>query len=160
MLRRLIQKGNAFFNIDWRVIPFQPVLYTFLLGASLRLTINKTTPPNFDLIAKDFYHIWLGMGIVGPLLGLWSWFWVIKRSGLKRFIGMWLRFASDITVLTMLLSYHVVTVHTNPITESRIFARYIVGAATMFVIILIIRDIWTLVITEKLAGRIHRGDNE
>lgn len=158
-IRRRIDQANAHFDAPWAVVRFQPILYLFLFGASIRLWFNDTAPPNFDdVIGHGFYGVWLGMAVTGPLLALLAWLLISKGSGRSRFIGIWTRTAADMIVLVVLLSYHVVTVTTNPANESRIFSRYMVGAATMFVIGTIIRDIWTLVITERLAGRIHRGD--
>jgi hypothetical protein len=55
----------------------------------------------FDVIAHDFYSIWLGMGILGPLLALLSWHFIENKRGIWGFRGMWLRIAADICVLTI-----------------------------------------------------------
>lgn len=146
----------------WPLIPFQPILYFFILGAVVRLWMNQSAPPAFDdVFAQGFYGAWLAMGIVGPLLALLSWWLVRTRAGRWRFLGMWTRFSSDIMVFTVLLSFHVVTIKSVlgvPPSESKIFARYMVGATLIFTLTLIVRDVWVLVVTERLAGRIHRGD--
>ena len=161
MRRQVIDTWDEFFSSPWRVIPFQPILYFFLWGAAVRLWANQSAPPNFDeVIAHGFYGVWLSMGIVGPVLALVSWYLIRKRTGRWRFLGMWARLAADITVSVVILAFHVVNVSTRSPTESRIFSRYLLGASLLFVLILIVRDLAALVLTERLAGRIHRGDNE
>jgi hypothetical protein len=161
MWHRLIQRGNAFFAKEWRIMAYQPVLYFFIWGASIRLAVNRSEPPNFDYISHDFYYIWLYLGVAGPLLALLSWHFVIHRSGKRRYIGMWLRLASDIMVFTNLLTFHIVNVATrSSISESKMFQRYIFGSVLLVCLLWIIRDLWTLFLTEKLAGRIHLGDDE
>lgn len=163
MWHRLVQRGNEFFKKEWRIMAYQPVLYFFVFGASIRLWHNNTTPPNFDVIAHDFYNIWLGMGIAGPLLALLSWHLIKNKRGIWGFRGMWLRIAADICVLANILSYHIALNNLNaPLVyaEGRIYSRYIVGSTIIMCLIWIIRDLWTLTVTEILASRIHSGKDE
>ena len=69
---------------------------------------------------------------------------------------MWFRFAADVGIFVMILSYHIVTVMTYSPDETRLFSRYIVGGAMVFVLALIIRDVWALVINNIRARRIRR----
>mgnify|MGYP003442067022 FL=1 len=69
---------------------------------------------------------------------------------------MWFRFAADIGVFVMILSYHITVVIVNPSNESRIFSRYVVAAAMVFVLGLIVRDAWALVINSIKARGIRR----
>lgn len=156
---RWIRRIDSYFGQDgWSLIAFQPILYLFILGAALRLWINQAEPPNFDKsIVQGFYPVWLALGVTGPLLTLLSWFLIQKCRGRATFIGLWVRLSGDIQVFTVLLTYHITVVTTFQIDEARIFSRYVVGASIMFTIALIIRDLWVLFITERLAMRIHRG---
>lgn len=134
---------------------YQPVLYLFMFSASVRLAINKTEPPKFDTVITDnFYVIWLLIGIFSPLMALASWIFIEKLSGRAVFMGMWMRLASDIGMLTVLLSYHLVTIKDGRI-EATVFSRYLMGSTMLFVVTLIIRDLWTIYIMEKLAAQIH-----
>lgn len=161
LLRRVISAWDSFFNDSWRLIPFQPILYLFILGASIRLWVNQGEPPSFEtIIARGTYGIWLFLGVTGPLVSLLSW-WMIRHSGRIRFLGFWARLSSDVMVFTAVLSYHIVTAITNrPLTESRIFARYLIGAILIFTLALIIRDLAAIVLVERVARRIHRGDKD
>lgn len=87
-----------------------------------------------------------------PPLFVLAW-WLIARSGRLTLAGMWLRLAADLGILTALVTWHVATVagRIPTHTESRIVSRYIVGATLVFVVALVIRDIWDLVKVERLA---------
>ena len=161
LLRRAISAWDSFFNNSWRLIPFQPILYFFLWGAAIRLWVNQDQPPNFeDVIAHGTYGVWLFLGIVGPPLSLLSWR-MIRQPGRIRFLGFWVRLSSDMMTFTTVLAYHIVTVLTyrNP-DEARIFSRYIIGSALAFMSFLIIRDLAAIVLVERVARRIHRGDKD
>ena len=132
---------------------YQPVLYFFVFGASIRLWHNETEPPNFkEAIADHFYGIWLSLGVFSPIIALISWFMIKIPSGRSTFVGMWVRLAADIGMFTNVLSYHLVTLDGK--TEEMIFSRYILGSTLLFVFSLIIRDLWTIYVMEKLARQI------
>ena len=152
-----VKRSNAYLTSDtWPAVRFQPMLYLFIWGATIRLALNKSEPPRFDVIAHDFYVVWLTLGIVGPMLELLAWWLIQKRAGRWRFMGMWLRLSADIQVATVMVSYHLVGVLDRNPSEAKIFARYMSSVAMLFVVVLVVRDIWTLVLTERMAGRIHR----
>lgn len=158
--KKLIELGNRYFSgRQWPLIPFQPILYLFIFGVAIRLWISDSPPPAFDQVVgtSAFYGFWLALGLIGPLLALLSWF-QIRAGGKKRFVGLWLRFAGDITVFANLISYHITVASTISPSEPRIYSRYIVGSALIFTLSLIVRDIWTLVLVERLAIRIHRDE--
>lgn len=156
---RWVRRVNSYITeSSWPAVRFQPILYFFLFGAALRLWREPSTPPSFDqVITPGFYEVWLGIGMGAPILSLVSWWLIHKRSGRTRYVGMWTRASADLLVFVYLLSFHIVTVKTFAPTEPRIFSRYIVGAATVFVIVLLVRDVWALMITERIAWRIRRG---
>lgn len=159
MTFKWILKGNAYFSSSWAAIRFQPILYLFMFGAGIRLWRKGTEPVAFEeILRSDLYGVWLGMVIVAPLGALLSWILIEKCSGRWRFIGMWIRLTSSIGALTVLMTYHAVSAfHQRDALETQIFARYMIGAILIFSCFLLVRDIWTLVITERMAGRIHRG---
>lgn len=156
---RWIRRIDTYFGQDgWSLIAFQPILYFFVCGAAIRLWANTSDVPlNFDdVVVCGFYPVWIAMGALGPIQALLSWYLIQKCRGTATFIGMWVRLGADIQVFTVILTYHIqATMRAG--TESMIFSRYMVGACMLFVIGLVIRDIWVLVITERLAKRIHRG---
>lgn len=153
-----VRRGNVYFNSGlWPAVRFQPTLYLFIWAASVRLAISQAEPPQFDVIAHNFYVVWLVLGIGGPVLSLLSWWLIEKRRAHWRYAGMWLRLSADIQVFTVMFSYHLVHVLDQNPSEAKVFGRYISAAAMAFVLMLIIRDVWTLVVTERVAVQIRRG---
>lgn len=156
--------NKYFIGKQWPLVPFQPILYLFIFSAAVRLWIDPDTPPAFGGIVVDeanadhFYDMWLLIGIMGPILSLVSWFMIAKGSGKTRFVGLWARFASDIMVATTITAYHITAAIVDNDSESRVYARYVQGGVLFFVLCLIVRDVWTLILTERIAGRIHRNE--
>lgn len=167
MKHSLIHWGNRFFDKSWRIIAFQPVLYLILWAAAIRLGLDHDDRQlSFDAIAPTgFYGVWITMGIICPMTSLLSWFLIQKRYGRQRFIGVWLRLASDVGVLTTIVAYHAAVImmilDDNDIDDEQyIYARYLQSATILFVAMLVIRDVWSLVIIERLARTIHYGEND
>ena len=157
---RWVRRVNSYITeSSWPAVRFQPILYFFLFGAALRLWREPSAPLNFDqVITPGFYEVWLGIGVGAPILSLLAWWLIHKRSGRARYVGMWTRTSADLLVFVYLLSFHIVSaLHSVNPSESKIFTRYILGAAITFVITLIGRDVWALMITERIAWRIRRG---
>lgn len=158
--RRAVDQGDLYYDKDWRTVVFQPLLYFFVFGASVRLAFVTTFEPihvHAVLPNAPFgYALWLALGIVGPILALHSWLF-IRHGGRLRIMGMWLRFSADVSVFTCLLTYHLAAVLTYAPTESRIFSRYVIGAVMIFVVELIVRDVWALRLVEQRARRMRRG---
>ena len=155
-----IRKTNVFLTVNiWRpVVLFQPILLFFMWGATVRLAVSDSPPPRFEKVSNFiwFYDMWLAMGIFYPMLALASWWMIEKCSGKVRFLGMWARLTSNIGLVTVMISFHLADVLRDKpdISESHIFSRYIMASALCFLCLLVVRDIWTLVLAEKLAKRI------
>lgn len=162
MTFKWIRRGNTYFASSWAAIRFQPILYLFMFGAAVRLRHKGTEPAVFEMVLRrDVYDTWLALAIFSPMVALAAWVMIEKRSGRWRFLGMWMRLAADIGAVTVMLSYHAVSAFSQrQAGETQIFARYMIGAILIFVCALMIRDIWTLIVTERLAGEIHRGDRQ
>ena len=149
-VRRLIQRYQA---DDWRPVFFQPVLALFMWGAALRLLVEQSAPPPFEkVVGVWFYNVWLALGLICPLLILAAWF-LIRRGERGIVMGMGLRLAGDIGLFTMLMSYHMTVVTIIPISETRLFSRYIVAAVMVFTLELIVRDILAMALVEQTWRR-------
>jgi len=142
--------------VKWRGVigrprpSFRPLLFLFLFGASIRLWALDMTPVAVDdLFGAGTYQVWLAIGIVSPLLALLAWWLIHYRRGAQRYRGLWFRFAADSGMFTAILAYHLAVVAANPLTESRIYSRYIVGAAMVYMLNLLLSDIVSLFVVEK-----------
>jgi len=138
---------------------FQPVLSFFIFGVTIRLWFNQTEPPNLkDHVSENFYGIWLLLGAFSPILLLCAWLLIKRTSGRWIFVGTWLRLAADIGIFTNVITYHLVSLDGR--TESILYSRYIIGSVLFFCVMIIVRDIWTIIATEKLATQIHSESNQ
>ena len=71
-------------------------------------------------------------------------------------VGMWTRLAADVGQFVALLVFHLATAFSEgwP-NETHAYTRYVFAAAMAFVLLLIVRDVWALTVTNNLAGRIR-----
>ena len=159
-----VLRTNRYLLSDaWPAIRFQPILYFVLWGAAIRLALSPALPPNFSEITTSqiFYDVWLIQGISYPLLALAAWFLIEKCSGLTRFAGMWLRLSADMGMLFVVGAFHVADMwdragHGDYYRgEAHIYTRYGWAAIMLFLVAVVIRDVWTITITETLARRIR-----
>lgn len=156
-MTHLGRRGTRYFTQrPWPVISFSPILYLFVFGSIVRLWVTLGEPPPFEkAIGPGSYGIWLAMGAVSPIMALIALVLVERKQGIWRYQGMWLRLGADIGMFSVLLAYHISVSLYVPLTEVRIFTRYIIGAVLVFTLGLIVRDIWTLVVTERIARGRH-----
>ena len=141
---------------DWRPVFFQPVLAFFMFGAALRLLIEQSAPPPFEAVVGSwFYNVWLMLGMLCPPMILSAWF-LIRHGGRATVMGMGLRLAGDIGLFTMLMAYHMTVVRLIPISETRLFSRYVVAAVMVFTLELVVRDLLAMAVVER-TWRKRRG---
>ena len=159
-----VLRTNKYLISDvWPAVRFQAILYLFLWASCIRLAVSDVEPPSFSEInsSQYFYAAWLTQGIVSPTLAAVAWFLIEKRSGRKRYIGMWFRVAADIGMLSVIMAFHIADV-SEVVSGGRgahIFERYGWASIIIFVVLLIIRDVWTLALTESTARKIRQSVN-
>lgn len=126
-----------------RPLPFEAFLYVCLAGAAIRLQITDLYAPIPWISSPYIDVIWTGLALLCPTVAGVSW-WLIHRSDWVRstLAGIWLRTFADIGLLTVVMVYHLsVVLHPGPqVSEARIPSRYIVGAAILYLIVLVICD--------------------
>lgn len=155
--------GRAFSPGAWHRAVFQPILYFFLWGATVRMLVSDEHPPiRFDILAPWAATLWFVTSLTCPLLALLSW-WLIAHCRLKRaaLVALWIRFGADVGQLLALVTAHAATALTASdvgASEGRVYSRYVLGASIVFVMLIVVRDVWALAATERLAWRIRRRD--
>lgn len=136
-----------------------------LWGAALRIALTDTDSPiRFEeIISPTAAGWWLSLSLACPPQALLAW-WLIKKSNWKRgpLAGLWIRLGADVGQFLAIVTYHAVVAFTTPLhsTEARVYARYAVGACILFVGVLVLRDVWALALTERVAFRLRRRRNE
>ena len=159
---RFIRFGERHFNTDpshwW---PGLPVVYLFAFGGGVRILATSSGPPiQFEVWPGHWAEpAWGAMIVLCPLMAVAAW-WLIERSRRpwSSLAGLWLRLGADTGLFAALMTFHIATVLTyvSGNSESRIMSRYMVGAVLVFVFAAVVRDMWVLAITERLAKRLRQ----
>jgi hypothetical protein len=161
---RFIALGARVFSPGaWHRVPFQPVLYLFLWGAALRIVWDEQVPAPFQqTLSTEAENLWIGLGLVCPILSALAW-WLIMHAGFCRssLIGLWLRLAADIGMLTAIFVFHIADGLDSRLfgeQPAEFYSRYITAATLVFVFLVIVRDIWALTLTSRLARSMGRDE--
>lgn len=138
-------------------VKWQPFLFTAaFFGALLTLVVGDgdTFPPgdSFDV----FDWMWLVAAFVCPVTAALSAWSVERLSGRKRYFAMWGRLASNIGLLTSIISYQVERVFSG---EGHPFEDAVLFASVLFLLVIIVGDIKFLALTERLADQLLRRHN-
>jgi len=147
--------GKIFTRDAWHRVDFQALLYLFLWAAALRITFLRVPPiePG-DLVDTWTEAVWTISSLGCPPLALIAW-WLITHATWRRatLAGMWLRLGADVGQFTALLVFHVATARTMmTVYEVGIYVRYLTAAALLYILLLIGRDVWSLVATERVRS--------
>lgn len=168
LLDRFVAWGaQNFTGTGWHRVAFQPLLFLFAWAATARIVMTDEPPIPFRAVFHTYVgNAWIGLGLLCPPLALLSW-WLIRRCRRPgaTLAGMWVRLGADVGQFTVLLIYHIVTavldLQARAQGESRVYARYVVAACLVFSLLLIVRDVWALVVTERISRAIRRiGEGE
>lgn len=155
--RRFIAWADEYYDRDWRAVWFQPILCLFIFGVSARLALLDLDPPPFKQVLQvDLYETWLTLGMLCPVLVAVSWA-LIRQGGRAGVMGRSLRFGADVGLFTVLLAYHIVSVKMGTRTEALIFTRYVLAAVMIFVLEVILRDLWAIRLAERRFRVLKHG---
>lgn len=156
--------ARAFSDHGWHRVSYQPVLYLFVWGAALRVAITSDTPIPFDVVFSPYVETaWVPLGLICPPLAFLAWWLMGHKCRLPRsaLAGLWLRLAADAGQFAVLQIFFIVSFAVDPHSdESHVYSAYILASAMLFMLIVLVRDVWSLVMTEKLAGVIARSEKE
>jgi len=159
---RFVTLGSRIFSSGaWHRAPFQPIIYLMLWGAVLRIVADRTVPAPFQqTLSSGGEMAWILLVLICPPLSLFAW-WLIMRARWLRssLIGLWLRLASDAGMCCALLVFHIADALDSYRTGEEpadFLSRYITAAVVLFSFLLVVRDVWALVLTGKVARSLGR----
>lgn len=156
-----ISAGRTLFAAEthWCRVPFQPILAFVLWAAAIRIIVTDGLPPyrvNI-LIGEPGEHIWAGTAVAAPMM-LWVAWWLIRKCRWPRstLAGMWMRCGADTAMFAVVLTYHLANVLTMPaaLRQETVLSRYLTAAILLFQLMTIARDVWALMLVERLAKTI------
>ena len=155
--------GNKLFaHESGHYVLFQPVLYAALWVASITVAVLHNPPIPFgDAVGPYTSELWLALSIWCPIMAAISW-WLIRRCAWDRaaLAGLWLRLGADFGQFVALLVFYCVTMQLSMENESEVlvYSHFVVGVVLVYVAQLVMRDAWSIVATERLAGRLLEGE--
>lgn len=142
MLRRWVGRAGVYLEEHWGILPYTPILYLFLWGATFRIIAENKRPIRFDNLGNGVYEVWCAIGLVCPVLMILVWS-MIKRGGHSKVVGMWLRLGVDYAIFSSLLTFHIADARYQgrELTESHLFSRYLLGSIIIFMLTIVFRDV-------------------
>ena len=143
---------------DWQRIAYQPMLYLALWIAAFIILVKgdfASIPPIFadHAVGGETYHLWTGLSLACPPLGLVSLWMVQSANGVWKYRGLWTRIGADFGQLVALVIYTWVRF---AIGDWHVYPQATLIASTLFVAHLVLRDAERLVAVERLATKLHR----
>lgn len=157
------QRIAKWFATPWRVVPAQAVLYTFLWIAAIHVIV---TPANEQIGFREagfgttMYYWWNALVLLGPTMTGLAYVLIWHTRGHLRVAGFWIRLGGDLAVLASLTALVVTRVMVlsgdTPMGDSPLFALISLTGFAVFTAMLVVRDIGTLIVLERLASFIHR----
>lgn len=162
-LRDKVNRLNRYFSINWRILPFQPILFFFIFLAALIISIDDTSAPLW--VTDPVFVMWVGLSLACPPMLLVAHYLIKKFPGRPRYFGLWLRLAADIGQLAAVTAFWILLVTTSPnalidldpSTATEFYALKIWLAVIVFMVFLVIRDVWKIVLTERIANRLEKA---
>jgi hypothetical protein len=152
-LKKLVNRGNVYFSVNWRVLPFQPILYLGFFIAAILILFAGIYHPNFGEDPTFFW--WVVLSVLCPPLAFLSWLLIKKFPGKLRYMGLWLRLGADVGQFASFSSFLIAIAQNIDAIASEVYASWVFTTIWWFLIVLIMRDSWKLVLTERVAEAIQ-----
>lgn len=156
----MVSWGRKVFAPRWRLVPFQPILSVFAFLGTLHVIFTDNAPiDNMDhVIGWGGYSAWLILALSSPPLLVVAWWLVLRSHGHARYLGLWIRLSADIAQGSALLAFLMSMVKAGRATGNdwRVFSFFILCCVTVFCAALVVRDVWTIMLTQQVAARIRR----
>ena len=153
--------GRIFTPGTWHRVPFQPILFLLIWGAAMRIVVDESAPAPFQLeLSNAGEAAWVSLIFVCPLLSAAAW-WLMMRSKWRgaALAGLWIRLASDVGMLAAIVTFHVA----NSLNAARFgqqsddfFSRYLAVSVMVYLLLAVSRDVWALVLTDRVARSLDR----
>ena len=155
---RFIRFGERVFLRRPALVAYEPIMYLFLWGAALRIvfTDDLATIPFREVLPLWAEAAWSITSLVSPILAFLA-YWLMFKSTAhgSSLAGLWIRLTADTGQFIALITFHLATASNDRLNESLLYGRYISAGTILFIFCTIVRDVWSLTLTHKLAGVLH-----
>lgn len=160
------RKVSAWFVAPWRVVPAQPVLYLFIWIAGLHVI---ATPNNTQIgfseagLDERVYHWWNALILASPVMVAAAYVLIFHTHGHLRIAGLWVRLGGDVGVVSALAALIwtrilILAPEPNQIGDGLLFSLIALTGVTVFVAMLVVRDVGAIILLERLSRRLHSWD--
>jgi len=152
-IARLKTWATVFFDELWRLIPAEPYLFPFFFLGGL---VSLFFPPTQGLLSPGpTFALWAGSAVVSPIMVLVAWHMVVHCSGMTRYTGLWIRLGGDAGQFFVLALYLLART-SLPDLSTRGYGLTVQVGVTLFILVLVLRDILALWIVEQIASKLNR----
>lgn len=112
--------------------------------------------------------MWVGLSLACPPMLLVAHQLIKKYPGRLRYFGLWLRLAADIGQLAAVLAFWILLITStpnalidlDPNTATEYYALKIWLAVIVFMVLLVIRDVWKIALTERVANKLEKAKKD
>jgi len=148
------------FDVPWRIIPAEPVLFLFLwIGAIHVLATPNNERLGFDVagFGRSTYYAWNALMLIGPVMVGAAKLLLRYRRGRYLVWGYWLRLGGDLAVFAALAAYLLtrVIVLGPHMGDSPLFSMITFTGIEVLVGAFVVRDVGSLVMLERVTSHIH-----
>lgn len=155
-----MRRANTFFATNWARVPFQPILFLFMFVGAILIVVFDVTTPAFDATAGGVFWQWILLSLICPPMALAAWTLIRFHSGKARYFGLLIRFGADVGQLASMSAFLTVVADDLDTIASEVYAAQLFTAVWWFLVTLVIRDIWKLALTERVATAIEERKQE
>lgn len=153
---RVAAWATRMFAADWPTVRFQPVLFLFSFISTLHVILTDNIPIGFDdALGGLSFTAWAVLGVTSPPLLLVAWLCIRFGTRYTRLLGFWARLVADAGMTTTIVTFLITFVTQRGLdNDYRLYGLFLFAAVTVFMVMMIGRDIWHLILINKVANRL------
>lgn len=147
-----------YFNRDWAALRFQPLAFLFLWLGTWHVLWTDNYPPIelSQVIGAWAYGGWIGLSLGSPVL-LGAAYLAMRSNRYAKYVGLWLRLAADFgqaVAVGVFLAAWIVQRGAGE-NDYRLYLFFTAVSVLVFLVVMVVRDVWQLVVVERLATRLE-----
>lgn len=145
------------FSTDWAPLRFQPILFLVCWLGTIHVWATDNPPIGFaESLGHWGWPMWLTLSLSAPVMLAAAYAAVYLGSGYVRYMGLWLRLGANLGQLAALSAFLATFISQRGISNDyRLYFLFLAAGIVVFLVLMIVRDVWQLALTERIAARIR-----